>query len=228
MLELRIAICLITLVIASLMDLRKREISDKVWLGAGVIGVILFLIDYNSIDIIHYLVTLGIISILSYIIYRSGLFGGADAKALVIISLLIPSYDINNKIHTLVPLVVLTNSVLLTLLNITYNIMRNFISIIEGKDIFNGFRDPLSKKLLAFMIGFRVSKTDGYLFLIEERDKDGKRHFRFNINAYDKFVQDRKDVWVTPGLPFIIYITIGLIIMLIYGDIVGIFMNYII
>ncbi len=228
MLEIRIAICLITLIIASIMDLRKREISDKVWLGSGIISIIINIIDYNNVNILNYLITLGIISILSYIIYRTGLFGGADAKALIIISLLIPTYNINNSIHNIVPLVVLTNSLLLTLFNITHNIIRNSISLLKGDDIFHGFNASFLKKLLAFMIGFRVSKINGYLFLMEEQCTNGKKQFRFNINAYDEFAQDTKDVWVTPALPFIIYITIGFVIMLVYGDILGMFINYLI
>jgi len=228
MLEIRIVICLITLTIASIMDLRKREISDKIWLGSGIISIIIFIIDYNNINILSYLITAGIISILSYIIYRAGLFGGADAKALIIISLLIPNYDINNSIHNIVPLVVLTNSLLLTLFNITHNIIRNSISILKGNDIFHDFNTSFLRKLLAFMIGFRVNKINGYLFLMEERCANGKKRFRFNINAYDEFAQDTKDVWVTPALPFIIYITIGFVITVVYGDILGMFINYLI
>ncbi len=226
MLEIRIAICLITLIIASIMDFKKREISDKVWILAAIGGIALFIIDFNNIDLTKYGIALGITAMLSYIIYRTGLFGGADAKALMIISLLLPFYDMENKIHDLTSLAVLTNGVILTIANIFHNVIRNVSEILKGKDIFLGFDEPLSRKIFAFILGFRISKVSNYAFLMEVNDKKGKR-FRFHINAYDDFADNAKDVWVTPALPFIIYITIGFIIAIVYGDIVGMLANFI-
>ncbi|RMF32348.1 MAG: A24 family peptidase [Candidatus Nitrosothermus koennekii] len=216
MLEIRIAICLVMLIIASIMDLKKREISDKVWIISGSIGIILLIIDHSNLDL-FYAISLGIVSIIAYAIYGTGMFGGADAKALVVISLLLPYYEINNSIHNIPALTVLTNGVILTIVNVFHNIIRNSIDILRGNKIFDGFNEPLSRKILAFILGFKAKKINGYLFLMED---EGKR-FRFHVNAYDDFVEDARDVWVTAALPFIIYMTIGFVIMLIYGDIVG-------
>ncbi|GIU70882.1 MAG: peptidase A24 [Candidatus Nitrosocaldaceae archaeon] len=216
MLEIRIAICLVMLIIASIMDLKKREISDKVWLISGSIGIILLIIDHSNLDL-FYAISLGIVSIIAYTIYRTGMFGGADAKALVVISLLLPYYEINNSIHNIPALTVLTNGVILTIVNVFHNIIRNSIDILRGNKIFDGFNEPLSRKILAFILGFKAKKINDYLFLMED---EGKR-FRFHVNAYDDFVEDARDVWVTAALPFIIYMTIGFVIMLIYGDMVG-------
>lgn len=226
MLEIRIAICLITLIIASVMDLKKREISDKVWIISGSLGIVLFIIDFNNLDLIFYAIPLSITGIISYAIYRTGLFGGADAKALIVISLLLPSYDMKSNFHEIVALTVFTNSIILTLVHVLHNILRNAIDLLRGKDIFKGFNEPLSRKILAFILGFRASRTNGYVFLMEEGNK--KKRFRFHINAYDEFTDNARDVWVTPGLPFIIYITIGFIIMLVYGDIIDSLLNSIV
>ncbi len=219
MLEIRIAICLIMLIIASIMDLKKREISDKVWIVSGSIGIVLFIIDLNNLDLVFYAISLGITGMISYAIYRTGLFGGADAKALIVIALLLPFYDVKNSFHNMVALTVFTNSVILTLFNILHNIFRNVIEILRGIDIFNGFNESFSRKILAFIIGFRARSINGHVFLMEEGNKE--KNFRFHINAYEDFADNARDVWVTTALPFIIYITIAFVITLVYGDIIG-------
>ncbi|MEM2855728.1 MAG: A24 family peptidase C-terminal domain-containing protein [Candidatus Nitrosocaldaceae archaeon] len=216
MLEVRIAICLITLIVASIMDLKKREISDKVWIISSSFSLILFILEFKNIDIIAYIISLTITSSISYSIYKFGLFGGADAKALIVISSLLPYYD--TGIHNISALTVLTNSVILTVGNIIYNVIKNSIDIIKGRNIFQGFNEPLSRKIFAFMLGNRVYKVNGFAFLMEE--KNGKeRRFRFHAHAYDEFA-NANDVWVTYAIPFIVYITIGFVIMILYGDII--------
>ena len=219
MLEIRIAICLIMLTIASIMDLKKREISDKVWIISGSAAIVLLIIDLNNLDLVFYAISLSITSMIAYAIYKTGLFGGADAKALIVISLLLPFYDVKNSFHNIVALTVFTNSVILTLFHVFHNIVRNTIDLVKGKDIFNGFNESLSRKILAFILGFRARSVNGYVFLMEEGNRE--KRFRFHINAYDDFADDAKDVWVTTALPFIIYISIGFLITIVYGDIIG-------
>ncbi len=226
MLEIRIAIYLIMLIVASIMDLKKREISDKVWIISGSLGIVLLILDFKNIDLVFYAISLSITSMISYTIYKTGLFGGADAKALIAIALLLPFYDLKNSFHNIVALTVFTNSVILTLFNVLHNILRNTIEILRGRDIFNGFNESLSRKILAFILGFRTRSINGYVFLMEEGRKE--KRFRFHINAYDDFADSARDVWVTTALPFIIYITVGFVIMLAYGDIIGLLISLII
>jgi len=44
----------------------------------------------------------------------------------------------------------------------------------------------------------------------------------------ENILNQESEVWVTPGLPFLIFITIGLIVALIYGDIIWIILSTII
>jgi archaeal preflagellin peptidase FlaK len=217
------------LISASIMDLRKREVSDKVWVISGIAGLMIIIMEFIDYSIptlqqhlIYHALSGGIITPLAYIVYRSGLFGGADAKALIMISLILPFYDIKYSIHSIPALSVLTNATILTTVHILHNIARNSISLIKHKNIFKGFEDePAFRKILAFMVGFLASKPNGYLFAIESIE-NGKRKFTFNPNSYDNYVnEDMSDVWVTPALPFIVYITLGFLITIYVGDILG-------
>ncbi|MEM1942450.1 MAG: A24 family peptidase C-terminal domain-containing protein [Candidatus Nitrosocaldus sp.] len=225
---IRITICIVMLVVASIMDVRKREISDKVWVSAliagGLVSIVLMPphLQYDEL-LVRYLLSISLTAPLAYIAYIKGLFGGADAKALIVISILVPSYEMHYSIHGIPALTVLTNASLLTLANVLHNVLRNLTAILKGKDIFKGFDEPLYKKMLAFMMGY-VARPKGYLFALEEV-RDGKRMFNLAPKADSEFVEQSDEIWVTQALPFIIYITIGFVLMLLVGDLIAYAIN---
>lgn len=224
MLEIRIAACVIMLLLASIVDLKKREISDKIWIGFGGFGILLTALELNggSANILRYVLPVGITAPIAYGIYRTALFGGADAKALVAISLLLPFYDMTFKIHGITALTVLTNAAILTCTQVVYNAARNFIEIAKGRAIFEGFEESKARKALAFMMGFRTSRPKGFLFAMESSE-GGKRKFIFHPARYDEFVaSNSRSIWVTPALPFIVYMTFGFALMIIFGDLLAV------
>ncbi|SPC34501.1 putative Archaeal preflagellin peptidase FlaK [Candidatus Nitrosocaldus cavascurensis] len=221
------------LVVASIMDIRKREISDKVWIVSFTVGLTIIIVGLFTDNtfammfqqqqyIIRYALSIGITSPLAYIAYRSWLFGGADAKALIVISAILPFYEMKYSIHGIPALTILTNACMLTLVHILHNISRNTIAVIKGKDIFDGFDGETKlRKAIAFMIGFIAKRPRGYLFPIEE-SKGDKRMFTLSPKAYSDYVHESaRDIWVTPALPFIVYMTIGFLLMLYVGDVLA-------
>jgi preflagellin peptidase FlaK len=259
--EVRILACGAMLVLASVIDIRKREIPDKVWLGFGGLGILMAILDvlngtfrfgYNlgseatttfgpNNNLMSYLLGVGLIAPIAYAIYRTGLYGGADSKALVVIAILVPPFVISGlnvaSIHGFSALTVLTNAVLLSVGHICYNIVRNSLELARGSRLFEGFEESTTRKVLAFAVGYRSSAPRGYLYAMECVDNDsGKLKFRFNPAAYDDFVEEQtgsnehmstpedlrrnnaKRVWVTQALPFIVYIAAGFGAMLVVGD----------
>jgi hypothetical protein len=112
-----------------------------------------------------------------------------------------------------------------------YNIFRNSISVARGVPIFEGISEGRMKRALAFAVGFPSSSPGRYVFEMETVDDSGNRKFRFNPAHYDDFVQspeilqkgeetrgNKRRTWVTPALPFIVYIGIGFAINLVVGD----------
>jgi len=235
MLEVRIGLCIAMLALAAIIDIRKREIPDKIWLGFGGAGLALVLVEILGgntgiapgalgREIFRYILDIGIISAAGYGIYRSGLVGGADSKALIVVAVLLFSFRANYSIHDLPALTVLTNAVLLSLGHLVYNVARNLAAVIRGERIFEGFEQEGGiRKALAAVTGFRTSSRRGFLFSMEEQDESGRKKFRFNPTAYDDFVTSNEGgrIWVTQALPFIVYITLGLLVTLFYGDVIG-------
>ena len=81
-----ISLALVMLILGSIIDIWKREIHDFYWIGFGSVG---FLLVFISSDIISNLLTMGFALIIApfvIIVWRIGMFGGADAFALIAIS----------------------------------------------------------------------------------------------------------------------------------------------
>jgi len=258
LIELRIAACAAMLVIAAVIDIKKREIPDKIWLGFGALGVALMIIEFAlpslfiettqfkimpngsaeettippATKLFGYLLGIGIIVPIAYGIYKTSLFGGADSKALIAIAVLLPAYDgMMFKLHGFSAMTVLTNALIASMSYVIYNVLKNAVEIARGRRIFEGFEESRSRKALAFTMGFRSSSEKGYLFAMEGEDEAGKRKFVFNPAEYDDFVSvsgNKSLVWVTHAMPFIVYLAIGFGITIILGDLLAVIVRGII
>lgn len=214
----RLALALSMLGYASYSDLKSREISDFLWIVFGGISVVLI---FFSPDMMHFLTNLGfslIIAPVAIVIWRLGFFGAADAFGLIVLVTLAPEFSFSNGLIT--PFTTLTNSALLSVVPIIFNLSRNLLAIMRHQDIFNGLETESARnKILALFLGYRA-KNPRFSFLIEK--KDGmNRKFDFSLkNADNVDFCSAQDSWVTPGIPYIIYITSGFVAQLVYGDII--------
>ena len=148
------------------------------------------------------------------------------------------------------PLTIFSNSVLVAAFSgvalLLYNL---FWRVKTGKKIFEDTlaNEPFWKKVLVLITGYRVSvaklKEKWHIYpmedIAEENGADaGKRRLvvvpkdegRDEIVArLSKAVDAGKigaKVWATPGLPMLIFVTIGLIIALLFGDIVWFLVSF--
>jgi len=99
------------------------------------------------------------------------------------------------------------------------NFIRNSVLILRKKDIFHDFDETKSKKIFAMFLGYR-SKNPKYSFSLETQV--GKKK-RLNITLHHSDTAEyctTPDTWVTPGLPFMIFILGGFIIQLLFGDVI--------
>jgi preflagellin peptidase FlaK len=88
----------------------------------------------------------------------------------------------------------------------------------HGRKLFEELEhEPTVKKAFAVVVGHR-SATSQYSFPIE-KIINGRRQFDFSIKSAETTeFEQRKDVWVTSGLPFLLYLFAGFIVMTIVGD----------
>ena len=214
--SIRVLSAIIMLGIASFYDIWKREIHDVLWIGFGAFSVVLLFIDPNfSESVIAILISL-IIAPFAIFLWRTGMFGGADAFALIVLASLAPMVTLTNNPVT--PLSTLSNGALLFVFPLLANVIRNSISILKNENIFEGFNETKLKKSLAMIIGYRAKKPN-YGFAIEKTEGGQKKLNIAFHNAETTEFCSSKNTWITPGIPYILLITGGFIIQLIYGDI---------
>ncbi|AFS80856.1 hypothetical protein NKOR_04850 [Candidatus Nitrosopumilus koreensis AR1] len=214
---IRIGLALGMLAIGGFFDIWKREVHDYLWIVFGVAGAILLIFEPNQTDIIYSTLFALIIAPISILIWRMGLFGGADAFALIALAVIAPQITISGNIVT--PFTTLSNAAVLFIVPLLVNALRNTISKIRGENIFEGFDETLPRKILASFLGYRA-KNPKYCFSIEKNEGSVKKiAFSFHHADNEEF-SEKPNTWVTPGIPYLLLIIGGFLIQLGYGDII--------
>jgi len=146
--------------------------------------------------------------------------------------------------QNLFPLTIFSNAVLLAAASGIVMLLINLKwRITTGKKIFEGTlaKESIGKKIVVLITGYKVSvaklKEKWHVYPMEDvEEENGENPFKRKLvivprdegrneivtrlsNAVDSGKIDAY-VWATPGLPMLIFITIGLIIALLFGDIV--------
>lgn len=215
--NVRIFSALVMLSIATTIDIWKREINDILWIVFGAISVVLIFFEPNmTASLINIGISL-IVAPIALLIWRIGIFGGADALGLIVLAALAPQLSLSG--NTVTPLTTLTNAAIISVAPILLNLVRNLIAISKHKNIFEGFEETRLKKISAMFLGYR-SKNPKYSFTIEKVEGNHKKiDFSFHHAENTQFC-DKPDTWVTPGIPYILYITAGFVVQLLFGDII--------
>jgi len=189
-----------------------------------------------------------ITTVLSIALFYLGAFGGADAKALICLSLAIPSYpkyllqQPYGIFSPLFPLTVFTNAVILAALSVVYALLRNLLwKSRKEKGLFEGLEnESVGRKIMTLICGYKVKISElekrEHLYPLEDiyvneteesrrkllvfpKDEEREEIVKRILEAADEG-KIENEVWATPGLPMLIFVTIGLIVALAYGDIV--------
>jgi len=245
---LRVLISLIFLAYASWADFKTREVSNKVWAIFAPLAFLLTTLQYvlSSKDLLYsYILPFIVTLALSLTLFYAGGFGGADAKALICLSLALPSYPtylLQSPIgypSPIFPLTVFINAVLIASFSVIYVLLRSALWKYRRKRmLFEGFeKESLGHKILVLLSGYKVNVADlekkGYLYPLEDFNAEVEENRKLIAIPKDeergKIVsrlleaknngQIQGDVWATPGLPMLIFITAGLLIALVFGDI---------
>ena len=212
-----IALALTMLIVSSIIDVRKREIHDYYWIGFGSVGFLLLFIDP---DLVPNLLTIGFALIIApfvILLWRMGLFGGADAFALIALAVIAPMVTFSENAVT--PFTTLSNAAILFVIPLLINVMRNVIAQIKGENIFEEFDASTAKKSAAILMGYRA-KNPRFGFAIEKTENGMKKFDLAMHHAENQEFCTKPNTWITPGIPYLLLITGGFIIQLFYGDII--------
>ena len=218
---------------AAFFDLRNRSVSDLLWIVFGAAAGMIYLFNFPSFnDGILDLISIALAGAIAFGIYKSGLFGGADALALFTFSVILPVYGNTEgavltrvtAFHPIAPLIVLTNAAILSVSQVGFNLIRNLVYHRKHPHkLFEGFQhETAARKMLAVLVGHRSEKTPQYAFAIE-KTTEGRKQFDFALEAAETAeYESRQDVWITPGIPFIVYLFAGFVAMILVGDLMAI------
>ena len=214
---IRIILALSMLTIGGIYDLWKREVHDYLWIIFGVSGGILLIFEPLQMEVIYSTLFALIIAPVSIIIWRMGLFGGADAFALIALAVIAPQLTISE--NSVTPFTTLSNTAILFVIPLLLNAFRNLVSMIKGNSIFDGFEEPIFKKIIVSFLGYRA-KNPKYGFLIQKTENGIKRISLSFHHAENKEFTKSKDVWITPGISYLLLILGGFLIQLVFGDLI--------
>jgi preflagellin peptidase FlaK len=245
---LAVAITLFFFGLGSILDLKSREVDDRVWLVYGPIGLLLTILTVyvDPSRIILTALSAGMAFLLSFGLFYFGLFGGADAKAIMCLGLAIPLVPrgfpgLLSYAYPFFPVVVLVTGFLCSVLAAVWLGVQNLFTYSRvGSAMFRGLEHESKwRKGLAMVSGYRTEiaslRSVFYLYPMEEivqTPDAARRSFKLFVdaesdrekmvsefsNAYSK-LNLQSQVWVTPGLPMLVFMTAGLLITLIFGDI---------
>ena len=217
---------------ASYTDIKTRRAPNMLWIVLGGLGVVLlgaeFFLTTRFIDYAIYLIFIPIIIGIVYVFFQLRLiFGGADAKAIMAIAILVPFQPFFHGFPLFfspMPFswVIFSNSIVIFLFVplslFVYNLVKRDIRF---PHCFLGYRMSLKKA------------EENFVWPLE-RIVDGHKKFSYVPHSFesDDVYQGFKDagfkhIWVTPKIPFMIPLLVGFICSFILGDILFLIMQMI-
>ncbi|VVB97653.1 Preflagellin peptidase [uncultured archaeon] len=236
---LKILFCIPFLIYSCYSDIKTRRVTNKLWMIMLAGGSFFVFNDIyrTGLDYIpRLLISAGLIFIFVYIIFQLGTFGGADAKSLIVLSIILPAYPkfsisgfnfpLNNPLIDLFAFGIFGNAVLLTIFVpaglAAYNLAKMGLHIDKPAYIFIGYKAKIKE-----LSGRHIKLIEDFKEIngtVKQRFKRGGAEINDKVISDLQALSDKglikDEVWVTPGLPFMISITLGFFLAVFYGDLI--------
>jgi len=240
----KILISLGFLIWASIEDYRTREVTNLIWvifipIALALTGFEILTSNIQYTLILRLFVVVGISAVIFIAVFYFGLFGGADVKALIALSLMLPwqpglAKPLLDSLLPLFPLSIFINSMFLALFILPYALLRNlFWKVRTKQSLFEGLEsETLFRKACSLILCYKVksSKMKSYDSLAEKFSVSDEGMMRKKL-VFSTRVEDMEPpstdsknlpqhVFVNIAMPTIVFITAGLVVSLLIGDIV--------
>ncbi|RLE90210.1 MAG: hypothetical protein DRJ49_00645 [Thermoprotei archaeon] len=214
-------------------DLKFREIRDELWIIGAMLCAPLVILYYTLIPsgiimfvLITHIFSIAIGIIIAIVLAMLGFMGGGDAKAYMFLSIFEP--PALGTIEVLPPsLSIMINSIVVSLTMTLYILMKNLKNV-RKYGIFKRFKEPLLKRVAVLFLAYeedvkKVKKEPWKYFISEDLSSRDKFILIYRIPEKEDIVNNLSDndrILVSPAIPMLVFIFIGYIIYLLYGNIV--------
>jgi len=207
---LRFVIAFPLLLYAAYSDIKKREADNWIWIVMALFGIPFIIWEKN---LFMTAISIGITFPVAFLLYLFGM-GGADAKAIMAIAILNPLPPSTMLYHSpmfVFPMTVLLNSLILILplplIFLIYNVIR------KNADF------PYC------LFGYKMDAIKAEKKFVWPMEKNGKKSIKPIKNA--DWSTYHGEIWVTPKLPFLVFILAGYLISYFVGDVLFAFISFI-
>ena len=224
---LNFGLAAIMLLFTSYLDLKYREVPDKVWVIFGGIGAALQVYEvlYGLTNLTQLGISVGLATAIGMGLFFFGFYGGADGKALIVLGLLVPHFIPAVGLYTITPLMILTNGVLISIFLPIGLLLYNATLLARKVPIFEGFQEPTYRKMLACLLGYKQRGAPkefqfGMEKLVPSSSTTSGEVKKFDFSLMRDDFETKTGTWVTPGIPLLVFFTAGYFVLLLYGDLV--------
>ena len=195
LLTIQLIFTLLCLLYASYTDLRTREVPNTIWKLMLVTAPFFVIYTFYHHDgLLLYALSLIVTFILSYLLFTYDLIGGADTKALICVAAFLTTIPFF-ALSVLVCAVVLALSVPFGLF------------VTNVRDL--GWHKTWENRRLV-LIGYKPHEIPKFARLLFD-PKTGE----FSKQGFE-VTERARDVWVTPEIPFMVFITVGFVVCLVF------------
>lgn len=251
---LKLSFTIIILFYTCYLDIKTRKVSISVWKYMLVLSFPFVLYDLfknSRLDLQYFqilLISVFIISVIAYLVCKfKKAFGCGDARGLIVLSILYPINPIYSlstvtfplfKLSPLFPFIfiVLENAILLlasaSIILFCYNLLHLSPEMIKKPTyMFFGYKTKITSL-----------KNNGYYYLLdkimikeneiivktfEQKGLSINTDLKEELEEYMKKGLIQNEIWITPSIPFMVFITIGFIIAITVGDIATIILPFV-
>jgi len=218
--QIRIILLMILFGIASIYDYKTRKIPDLLWVIFGGIGGFVYIFDYQDTTAYH-VISSCTSSFFGFMLYRFKFIGMADMFAIISISVILPvHYE-----FVMVSIAVTVLALILVVISVTiYNVLLNTIDLITKRRLpFENFsKEPLHRKIFAFFSIHKKRKYEKYVIISEKYYPVMPKNRSFTLISRSREIsQVGGDGFVQSAPPFVLFMMIGLVLLLL-PEILGI------
>ncbi len=245
-----ILLSIIPLSVGAYLDIRDRLVPNKVWLIQGILGLLVLIwysVDLSFIQIIYIVINIIIGFLFGFVSFITGAMGGADAKAIIVLSISSPFYFIKLfpwKTVTLIPPIffIVINMGITLLIFALLMLLYNLYSIKKMGPLFQGTSGGILSKINVLISAYRIDQINmdnmKHKDPVEEYSEengwelstsvftapmDDEEFEKVEREARERAIETvkitgKKFLWVRPQPPGLVFLLIAYIYWLLLGS----------